>query len=240
MSVHHGAAISVNQLTVVRGKKTILENLNLQLGMGRITGLLGPSGSGKSTLIRAIMGVQKIQSGTVTVLGQEAGSATLRRSVAYCMQSPSVYADLTVLENVRYFAKILGASTEDVNKAIERVDLGSFTGRQAGGLSGGQLSRVSLAVALVGDPDVLVLDEPTVGLDPVLRASLWELFRSLADEGKTLLVSSHVMDEASRCDSLVFLREGAVIAHDPLPALCERTGTDSAEAAFMALVKDKK
>lgn len=230
-------AVIVRGLTVRRGGRAVIEGMDLTLASGQITGLLGPSGGGKSTLIRAVVGVQKIADGEITVLGRPAGSAELRRSVAYCTQSPSVYRDLTIGENLHYFARILGAKKGAVERVVETVGLQDHIRKQAGGLSGGQLSRVSLAAALISDPRLLVLDEPTVGLDPVLRGDLWRLFHQLADEGRTILVSSHVMDEASRCDDLLFLREGQIIAHEPLPDLLERTGTQDAESAFLAVVE---
>ena len=147
---------------------------------GIVTGLLGPSGSGKTTLLRAVVGTQRIASGTVTVLGRPAGSPELRRLIGYASQQASVYDDLTVQQNVRYFAAALGAPRGDDERVIDEVDLGAYRSRLAGRLSGGQRSRVSLAVALLGRPRLLVLDEPTVGLDPVLREQLWSLFASLA------------------------------------------------------------
>src|SRR6266511_2541653 len=200
-------AVEVRDLVVVRGRKEVLHGINLSVPTGEVTGLLGPSGSGKTTLMRSIVGVQKIRSGTVTVLGQPAGSAPLRSRVGYLTQAPSVYADLTVRENVRYFASLYkGVTTADADQAIADVGLSDAADQLVRSLSGGQFSRASLACALVGKPDVLILDEPTVGLDPVLRDELWRQFRELAAAGKTLLVSSHVMDEASRCDRLVLIR----------------------------------
>ena len=174
-----------------------------------MTGLLGPSGSGKSTLIRAIVGVQRVAGGSVRVLGEPAGARQLRSRIGYMTQAPSVYGDLTVRENLRFFARVLGAGPDAVERAIEDVSLTGFGDRVVDRLSGGQRARVSLATALLGSPELLVLDEPTVGLDPVLRRDLWQLFHALATEGRTLLVSSHVMDEADRCDHLLLLREGA-------------------------------
>jgi len=230
-------AIVVEQLRVVRGDRAVLPDLNLTVPAGQVVGLLGPSGGGKSTLMRAIVGVQKVASGTVTVLGEPAGSPGLRHRVGYVTQSPSVYADLSVRHNLAYFATVLGARADAVDRAIESVDLASHADASVGTLSGGQRSRVSLAAALVGDPELLVLDEPTVGLDPVLRRDLWDLFRRLAhEEQRTLLVSSHVMDEATRCDRLVLLREGEILTDSTLPELLERTGAPDAEQAFLALV----
>ncbi len=231
------AAVEVEHLRVVRGASTVLPDLSVRIPTGQVVGLLGPSGSGKSTLIRAIVGVQLVESGTVTVLGQPAGSAGLRDRVGYVTQSPSVYDDLTVRANVRYFASIVGVGAAKAEEAIEAVDLTAHGDVMVGNLSGGQRSRVSLASALVGDPDLLVLDEPTVGLDPVLRRDLWALSNRLAHEdGRSLLVSSHVMDEASRCDRLLLLREGQILADETLPDLLAQTATEDAESAFLALI----
>ena len=202
-----------------------------------VTGLLGPSGSGKSTLIRAIAGVQIVTGGTVTVLGEPAGTAALRRRVAYVTQAPSVYGDLTVRENLTYFARVLGAPDDRIAEVAELVSLGERTGQVVGTMSGGERSRVSLAVALLGDPALLLLDEPTVGLDPVLREDLWATFHGLAAAGKTLLVSTHVMDEAQRCDELVLMREGRIVAAETPQALLERTGAEDVEHAFIALAR---
>jgi ABC-2 type transport system ATP-binding protein len=230
------SAVEVDDLTVVRGGRTVLPGLRLTVPAGQVVGLLGPSGSGKSTLIRAIVGVQVVAGGTVTVLGEPAGSPSLRRRVGYVTQAPSVYGDLSVRANVRYFGSILGAPASAADEAIAAVDLADHADAVVDQLSGGQRSRVSLAAALVGDPELLVLDEPTVGLDPVLRRDLWDLFSRLAAQGRSLLVSSHVMDEASRCDRLVLLREGRVLADATLDELCARTGTHDAESAFLALI----
>jgi ABC-2 type transport system ATP-binding protein len=231
------AAVEVEHLRVVRGGRTVLPDLSVRIPAGQVVGLLGPSGSGKSTLIRSIVGVQIVDSGRVTVLGQPAGSVGLRDQVGYVTQSPSVYVDLTVRANVRYFASIIGASPGSADEAIAAVDLTSHADVMAGSLSGGQLSRVSLASALVGDPQLLVRDEPTVGLDPVLRRDLWSLFTRLAhQDGRSLLVSSHVMDEASRCDRLLLLRDGQILADETLPELLAKTGTQDAESAFLALI----
>ncbi|WP_270887280.1 ABC transporter ATP-binding protein [Pedococcus sp. 5OH_020] len=229
-------AVEIDHLRVVRGGRVVLPDLSVRVPAGQVVGLLGPSGSGKSTLIRAVVGVQVIQAGDVRVLGEPAGSVSLRHRVGYVTQSPSVYEDLTVRANVRYFAAILGASPSSAEEAIDAVDLGSHADTLVGRLSGGQRSRVSLAAALVGDPELLVLDEPTVGLDPVLRRDLWNLFNRLAAQGRSLLVSSHVMDEAARCDRLLLLREGQVLADATLPELLDRTGALDAEGAFLNLI----
>jgi ABC-2 type transport system ATP-binding protein len=237
-STEMGPAIALRGLRVVRGGRLVLDDVTLEVPRGTVGGLLGPSGCGKSTLMRALVGVQLVAGGDVQVLGRPAGSPALRRRVGYVTQAPSVYADLTVRENLRYFAAVLGAPRSDVDRVVEEVGLGSHADAVVGRLSGGQEARVSLAAALLGEPELLVLDEPTVGLDPVLRRDLWGLFRDLADHGRTLIVSSHVMDEAAHCDRLLLLRDGRLLADDTLDGLLTRTGTTDVEAAFLALVDD--
>jgi ABC-2 type transport system ATP-binding protein len=230
-------AVDVAELRVVRGGVPVLHGLSLTVGTGSVTGLLGPSGGGKSTLLRSVVGVQKIAGGRITVLGEPAGSAALRRRVGYLTQAPSVYADLSVRENLRYFARLLGAPPAKVDETIETVALGRFSGNVVGRLSGGQRARVSLATALLGEPELLVLDEPTVGLDPVLRRDLWDLFHSLAERGATLIVSSHVMDEAERCDSLLLLRDGELVAAGTPADLRARAGAERFDDVFLRLIE---
>ncbi|MFF9122867.1 ABC transporter ATP-binding protein [Streptomyces sp. NPDC014889] len=239
-------AVRAEALTVVRGPRTVLRGLGFTVPRGRITGLLGPSGCGKSTLMRAIAGTQAKVDGTLEILGLPAGHATLRNRIGYVTQAPSVYDDLTVRQNLEYFAAILDPGRaaaerrrDNVSRAIADVDLTGHADALAGNLSGGQRSRVSLAVALLGTPELLVLDEPTVGLDPVLRRDLWNLFHDIAaTRGATLLVSSHVMDEAERCHHLLLMREGRILADDTPEALRIRTGADTVEAAFLHLVDE--
>jgi ABC-2 type transport system ATP-binding protein len=231
-------AISVHGLRVVRGGREVLPGIDVDVAAGTVTGLLGPSGSGKTTLIRSIVGVQIVAGGSLDVLGLPAGAAALRRRVGYVTQAPSVYTDLTVRENLTYFARIVSVGAERVDAVLERVGLADHAGRPGGSLSGGQIARVSLATALLHEPELLLLDEPTVGLDPVLRHDLWEFFRELAASGTTLLVSSHVMDEAARCHELVLLREGRILAHETPAALRARTGTDDLDEAFLRLIED--
>ena len=229
-------AVAVDRLHVVRGGRDALDRVSLRVRAGTVTGLLGPSGGGKSTLMRAIVGTQVVASGSVTVLGEPAGTHGLRRRVAYTTQSPAVYDDLTVRENVGYFARIVRAPRSQVDEAIELVGLTDDAGRVVARLSGGQRSRVSLATALVGRPELLVLDEPTVGLDPLLRRDLWSTFARLAAEGATLLVSSHVMDEAEHCDELLLLRDGRLLADGTTGEIRARAGTEDMNEAFLRLV----
>jgi ABC-2 type transport system ATP-binding protein len=228
--------VETRGLRVRRGRRPVLDRLNLTVPRGQVVGLLGPSGCGKSTLMRSIVGVQRVTGGTVTVLGQPAGIRSLRHRVGYVTQSPSVYDDLTVRQNLSYFRRVLGAPKRDIDRVIAETDLGTVAGSLAGELSGGQRSRVSLAVALLGTPELLVLDEPTVGLDPVLRVELWDLFAALAAAGASLLVSSHVMDEATRCDRLLLMREGEILADATPAGLLEETGATDAEGAFLKLI----
>jgi ABC-2 type transport system ATP-binding protein len=233
-----GAAVEVERLRVVRGGRVALDDLTCTVEPATVTGLLGPSGSGKTTLIRAIVGVQRVERGRIEVLGAPAGVSALRTEVGYMTQSGSVYDDLTVRENLRFFARIVGARTDAVERALEATSLETERNRVVGRLSGGQRARVSLAVALLGAPRLLVLDEPTVGLDPVLRRDLWRLFHELAAEGTTLLVSSHVMDEAERCDALLLLREGRLLAHGTPTEIRRRTGAADLEGAFLRLIEE--
>lgn len=230
-------AVSVRDLVVDRGRQRVLRSISCAVPRGTVTGLLGPSGSGKTTLMRAVVGVQRVSSGTVTVLGRPAGAAELRHRVGYLTQAPSVYADLTVRENARYFAVLQGRGRVEADRAVADVGLAKAADQLVGTLSGGQRSRASLACALVGDPELVILDEPTVGQDPVLRADLWARFHAMAAAGTTLLVSSHVMDEAARCDRLLLIRDGRLIADDTPDAVRASTGVDDLEEAFLRLIR---
>lgn len=235
----HGVepVITIDHLRVIRGKRPAIHDLSVQIARGTITGLLGPSGCGKTTLMRSIVGTQIVTAGSVTVLGQPAGSAQLRRRVGYMPQDPTIYDDLRIIDNVRYFASLYGMDTRAADAAIDAVGLSDHRTALCGNLSGGQRTRASLACALVCQPDLLVLDEPTVGLDPVLRADLWEQFHALARSGITLLVSSHVMDEADRCGDLLLMRDGYLLAHITPDRLREETGCTSLEDAFLSIIR---
>ncbi|TDN91766.1 ABC transporter ATP-binding protein [Microbacterium sp. BK668] len=230
------AAVEVRGLHVRRGATEVFRSLDLDIPRGQITGLMGPSGCGKTTLMRSIVGVQKIAGGSIAVLGDAAGTRAQRRRVAYDTQAASVYGDLTIRQNLRYFARIIGAPTSDVERVIAQVGLADQAKQTVDSLSGGQEKRVSLAVAMLGSPELLVLDEPTVGLDPLLRAELWDIFRAVAGNGTTIVVSSHVMDEALRCDRIVLMRAGRIIADTTPGRLLADTGETDPDAAFLALI----
>jgi ABC-2 type transport system ATP-binding protein len=232
-----GSAVSIDHLTVVRGKRTALDDVSLRISRGTITGVLGPSGCGKTTLMRCIVGTQIVATGSITVLGRPAGSADLRSRVGYVTQSATIYDDLRVVDNVRYFAALYGSGANAAEDAIAAVGLTDHRTALCGNLSGGQRTRASLACALVSHPDLLVLDEPTVGLDPVLRVELWDQFDDLARRGTTLIVSSHVMDEADHCADLLLMREGRLLAHTTPSKLREETGCPSLEQAFLSIIR---
>jgi ABC-2 type transport system ATP-binding protein len=239
MSIEAQPAILIDNLRIDRGGRTVIDTINMPVPAGIITGLLGPSGCGKTTLMRAIVGAQRITDGSITVFGEAAGARSLRRRIGYVTQSLSIYPDLSTVENVRYFAALYGAGSDRVREVIDAVGLTTKKFEPAGNLSGGQQGRVSLACALVCDPDLLILDEPTVGLDPVLRAELWQQFGAYADRGKTLLVSSHAMDEARHCTELILMRDGAILGHATPDDIMRRTDCADLEAAFISLVGDE-
>lgn len=233
-------SIIAKSLVVKRDHSLILDGLTFAIRPGSINGLIGPSGSGKTTLMRAIVGVQSISGGSLAVLGKPAGDNSLRYKIGYVSQDLAVYTDLTVLQNLRYFATVAQAYRNQVDNIIGAVRLDKQRDQLVGSLSGGQKARVSLAAALLGNPELLILDEPTVGLDPLLRQELWQLFGELAAQGKTLLVSSHVMDEADKCDVLLLMRDGKLLWNDSRQRLLSRTNTNSVQAAFMSVITTKE
>lgn len=234
-----GPAVEARDLRVVRGGREVLHGLTFAVPSGEVTGLLGPSGCGKTTLMRVLVGVQASVTGSVTVLGEPAGAPTLRSRIGYVTQAASVYDDLSVTENLAFFARVLGVDRSEIDRCVAAVDLGGHAHQVVRRLSGGQRSRVSLAVALLGRPDLLVLDEPTVGLDPVLRESLWGMFHRLAGDGAAVLVSSHVMDEAERCDRLLLMRDGVFLADGTPEAIKQEAGVDDVEQAFLEIVRGR-
>jgi ABC-2 type transport system ATP-binding protein len=234
------SAIVIDDLRIDRGGRTVLDRIRLSVPAGIVTGLLGPSGCGKTTLMRAIVGAQRISRGSITVFGDAAGARRLRRRVGYVAQSPGIYPDLSTVENVRYFASMYGVGPTRVRQVINAVGLSEKRFELAGNLSGGQIGRVSLACALVCDPDLLILDEPTVGLDPLLRTELWDQFGEYAGRGKTLLVSSHAMDEARNCSELILMRDGTILAHAGPEDIMRRTACADLESAFISLVRGER
>jgi ABC-2 type transport system ATP-binding protein len=237
--MHSESVIEAENLTIVRGATQSLGGVTFAIRPGRITGLIGPSGSGKTTLMRTIIGAQMITSGRLSVFGSPAGSKQVRKRIGYVTQSPAVYDDLTARQNLRYFASILGLPRSEADVALKAVDLPVNAKQLVGSMSGGQRARVSLAVALLGKPELLVLDEPTVGLDPVLRKHLWQLFADLAAQGRTLVISSHVMDEAEQCPELLMLRDGKLLMHGTKQELFEQTHTHNVHDAFLVLAGEK-
>jgi len=230
-------AVVAQGVHVSRGGREVLLGLDLGVRAGTVTGLLGPSGCGKTTLLRSIVGVQRGVSGVLSILGLPAGESALRGRVGYMPQSPALYNALSIEENLQFFAAVLRTNRTQVERVLEQVALTPLAGRLVGTLSGGQRARVSLATALLGGPALLILDEPTVGLDPLLRADLWRTFHSLAGGGQTLIVSSHVMDEAAHCDNLLLMREGRLLADGTPDGLLKRTRTGNLEAAFVSLIQ---
>jgi ABC-2 type transport system ATP-binding protein len=233
-------AIDAHELTVVKQAKKIVRNVSFTVEQGTIVGLIGPSGSGKTTLLRTIVGTQRSASGTLQVLGYDAGAQQLRTRIGYVTQAPAIYDDLTVAQNMRYFASLRRATTKDIQDILVKVQLSDQKNQIAQTLSGGQKTRLSLAVALLGNPQLLVLDEPTVGLDPLLRRELWEFFVNLAATGTTLIISSHVMDEADQCGRLLLMREGTLLWSGSTSGLLQKTRTSSVEAAFIAMIKKEE
>lgn len=238
MTTTTGHSIGVDELVVTRGRSEILRHLSFTVDRGELVGLIGPSGSGKTTLMRSLLGLQRISAGSASLLGLDAGAKGLRQRVGYMAQTPAIYMDLTVCENLHYFAAVLGAPRADEERVLEQVALTEHGQRRVGSLSGGEHTRASLAIALLGAPDILILDEPTVGLDPILRRDLWKTFNQLSENGTTLLVSSHVMDEATRCARLLLLRGGRLLFDGSPDGLLSRTSSPDIDAAFVRLIED--
>jgi ABC-2 type transport system ATP-binding protein len=239
------AAVTIHKLSVTLGKDfSALREVTVDLPTGKIIGFIGPSGAGKTTLIRSIVGRQRLTEGSINVFGIPAGDKKLRGTVSYMTQEVSVYSDLTAQENIKYFATMVGIPRKQLAREIQRVlhvvDLGAQKNQIVHDMSGGQKQRVSLAISLLGSPKLMVLDEPTVGLDPLLREQLWDIFHELARQGTTLIISSHVMDEAERCDELLLIRGGQILASGTPKELCQRTGARSVEESFLQLVGEKR
>ena len=229
-------SIRINNLTVERGKRDVVKNVNLDIAAGKITGLLGPSGCGKTTLMRSIVGVQILKSGKIFVLEKEAGSKDVRKEIGYMSQDPALYSDISVIENIEYFAKVLRVKEARINEVLELTELNDYKKSLVGNLSGGERTRLSLGISILSKPKILVLDEPTVGLDPLLRRKLWDVFAKLSEEGHSLLISSHVMDEAERCDNIILMRSGKIVYNGSKSNLSNKTGEENVENAFVKLI----
>jgi ABC-2 type transport system ATP-binding protein len=231
------STLDVEELRVVRENNEILRSISFRAAPGELIGLLGPSGSGKTTLMRTLLGVQVITAGSARILDTEVGSPSLRGRIGYMAQSSAVYLDLSVEENVRYFAGVLRQPPSEIARVMDVVALATFADRLVSSLSGGEQTRVSLGVALLGSPPVLILDEPTVGLDPILRRDLWRTFEGLAKTGTTVIVSSHVMDEAARCARLLLLRDGRLLFDDSPASLLLTGRAANYDEAFERLIE---
>jgi ABC-2 type transport system ATP-binding protein len=218
------------------GEIQAVDGIDLALAPGRIYGLLGPNGSGKTTLIRLLTGLARATSGEARILGTKMPSRQALARIGYMPQSEAIYPELSVGENLAFFARLEGrAERSGIDRVLDLVELSERKGTPALQLSGGMRRRLSLACTLVHEPKVLFLDEPTVGVDPALRVQFWSHFRRLADQGTTILVASHVMDEADRCDELIFVRGGKVIGRGTGAELRARAGTDNLETAFLIM-----
>jgi ABC-2 type transport system ATP-binding protein len=238
-----GPAVEVNKLSFAYGRQKVLDGLSLEVPAGISFGLLGPNGAGKTTLIRLLVGLLKARAGTILTLGRKPSPHTAHL-VGYMPQLPSLYAELSVIQNVEFFARIYRLRerkqrAKQVEEVIKLVDLWEDRNKSAGNLSGGMKQRASLACAIVHNPTLLFLDEPTVGLDPELRVTFWEYFSALTKQGATLVISSHTMDDAAHCDRLAFMRDGRVIALGSPDELRQATGQEEAtlEDAFLYFVR---
>jgi len=234
-----GPAVEAVGLRKDFGPIHAVDGIDMSLPPGRIYGLLGPNGSGKTTLIRLLTGLASATSGTVNVLGVRMPSRTNLARVGYMTQADGIYPELSVWENLTFFAALYGQTDKaDLHRSLEFVELDARSDTPAQNLSGGMRRRLSMACALAHHPAVIFLDEPTVGVDPALRVQFWDHFHRLAADGATLLVSSHVMDEADRCDELLFIRDGHVLAQGTPVELRKRAGTENLETAFLSFATD--
>lgn len=231
--------INVTNASKKYGNQTVLNNINVSVFQGEIFGLLGPSGAGKTTIVKLIAGIGIADSGTITVLDVVMPNLALLNKIGYMAQADALYGELTALENLQFFAAIYGLKgsvrKERIREVMSLVNLSDDLKKPVNQYSGGMKRRLSLAIALVHEPEILILDEPTVGIDPVLRQSIWKELRRLNDNGTTILVTTHVMDEAEKCDRLAMLREGRLIASGSVTEIKKQAGTVTLEDAFLKL-----
>lgn len=230
-------AIKVTDLTVKIGKKDILSNMSLEIKKGEIFGLIGPSGAGKTTLVKTIIGMEKATTGQTEVLEKRMPNLSVISKIGYMAQSDALYTDLTAKENLDFFASLYSIKRnekkERMNYAAKLVNLEPDLTKKVSNYSGGMKRRLSLAISVLADPDVLILDEPTVGIDPELRKSIWEELAELKANGKCILVTTHVMDEAGKCDRLAMIRNGEIIAVGTPQELSSKTTSGKLEDAFL-------
>jgi ABC-2 type transport system ATP-binding protein len=233
--------LAIENLSKRFGRQVALDAVSIDIPGGGIVGILGPSGSGKTTLLRCIAGLLKPDSGGISAGGLEPGSRELKSSMGYMAQADALYGDLSGMENLSYFASLAGLKGEEkkarIEWALEFTGLAADAGKATRDYSGGMKKRLSLAIALLHDPELLILDEPTVGIDPLLRARFWEEFKRQGARGKTILVSTHVMDEAERCDLLALIFDGRLLAYDSPERIKTEQGAASVEEAFLNIRK---
>ncbi|EFM12884.1 ABC transporter related protein [Paenibacillus curdlanolyticus YK9] len=235
----HSTAVALKNVTRAFGHRTVLDRASLTIHRGELFGLLGPSGSGKTTLIKIMAGIDRADAGEVHMLGVPMPKLEMLHRFGYMAQSDALYMELTGRQNMAFFGKLYGLRRSALNRRIEEtaalVDLAEHLGNPVAAYSGGMKRRLSLAIALLHEPEILVLDEPTVGIDPVLRQSIWQELHVLSRNGTTIIVTTHVMDEAEQCDRLGLIREGRFIATDTPAGILQHTGAASIEEAFITL-----
>ena len=231
------AIISMKNVVKKFGKETVLNHIDFDIPQGKIIGLIGPSGAGKSTIIKIILGMEKTQKGTATVFGQIMPNRQLLNRIGYMAQTDALYESLTARENLQFYADMKGVAAQKASRQIlhvaEVVELTNDLNKRVGGYSGGMKRRLSLAIAMLGDSEVLILDEPTVGIDPALRRQIWSELHKMRDEGKTILVTTHVMDEAELVDDVALILGGKLIAYDTPANLKAAYHEDTVENVFL-------
>lgn len=229
--------VKVSKVVKKYSNVTILNDISLSVKEGEIIGLIGPSGSGKTTLIKSIMGMEKIDEGEIEVLGKKIPNLKVLNSIGYMAQSDALYDELTGKENLEFFAKLFRLSKKEIKERVEYtsglVNLENELSKRVSNYSGGMKRRLSLAISLIQDPNLLILDEPTVGIDPKLRFSIWKELKELKTQGKTIIITTHVIDEAEKCDKLALIREGVIIATGSVDELKERFGVKTVEEIFI-------